>query len=98
LAGRFGDEPRHLELRWARDETELDLRHSKFREAVADLAAPMHGIPKEELESEDVRRHRRAIALARTGAFSLLLLALAAVLASIFAIGNAHKANAAAGR
>ncbi|TML93635.1 MAG: TIR domain-containing protein, partial [Actinobacteria bacterium] len=98
LAGHFTDEPRHLDMRWARDETELDLRHSKFREAVADLAAPMHGVAKEELESEDVRRHRRAIALARTGVLSLLLFALAAVLASVFAIGNAHKANAAAGR
>ena len=98
LAGRFTDEPRHLDLRWARDETELDLRHSKFREAVADLAAPMHGVAKDELESEDVRRHRRAIALARTGVVSLLLFALAAVLASVFAVANAHQANAQAGR
>src|SRR5205085_3902750 len=46
LAGRFTDEPRHLDLRWARDETELDLRHSKFREAVADLAAPCTAWPR----------------------------------------------------
>src|SRR5437879_3435879 len=67
LGGRFADEPRHLDLRWARDETELDMRHSRFRIAVADLAAPMHGVAKEELESEDIRRHRRAVGLARSG-------------------------------
>ena len=51
LARRYRDEPRHLDLRWARGETQLDLRHGRFREAVADLAAPMHGLPKDELES-----------------------------------------------
>ena len=29
-----------------------------LREAVADLAAPLHGIPKDALDSEDVRQHR----------------------------------------
>src|SRR5205807_9987643 len=65
LEGKFADEPRHLDLRWAREETDRDLRHGRYREALADLAAPMHGIAKEELESEDVRRHRRARMLAR---------------------------------
>ncbi len=96
LAGRFAGEPRHLDLRWARDEEQLDLRHSRFREAVADLAAPMHGIAKEELESEDVRRHRRAVGLARAGL--AVVLASAAVLASVFAVTNAHRANAQAAR
>ena len=44
LRGALAEEPRHLDLRWARDETDLDLRNSRFRSAVADLAAPMHGV------------------------------------------------------
>ena len=60
LRGALRDEPRHLDLRWARDETDLDLRNSQFRGAVADLAAPMHGMAKDELEGEDIRQHRRA--------------------------------------
>ena len=71
LADAFHDEPRHLDLRWARRETDLDLRNSRFRAAVADLAAPMHGIPKDELESEDIRQHRRTRRLAR-GAIAAL--------------------------
>jgi hypothetical protein len=39
----FAEEPRHLDLRWARTTPELDLRPGRFREAVAELAAPMHG-------------------------------------------------------
>ena len=65
LRGVLRDEARHLDLRWARDETDLDLRNSRFRAAVADLAAPMHGIAKDELEGEDIRQHRRARRLAR---------------------------------
>ena len=66
-AAAFTEEPRHLDLRWAHDETDLDLRNSGFRSAVADLAAPMHGIAKDELEGEDIRQHRRARRLARGG-------------------------------
>ena len=49
LRGALADEPRHLDLRWARDETDLDLRNSRFRGAVADLAASMHGMAKDDL-------------------------------------------------
>jgi len=64
LRGRFSEEPRHLDLRWARDEDHLDLQHSRFREAVADLAAPLHGLAKDELEGKDIRQHHRARRLA----------------------------------
>ena len=67
LRSALSDEPRHLDLRWARTETDLDLRNTRFRSAVADLAAPMHGVEKDELEGEDIRQHRRARRLARTG-------------------------------
>ena len=40
LAAALVEEPRHLDLRWAAAETDLDLRNSGFRSAVADLAAP----------------------------------------------------------
>ena len=46
LAGRFRVEPRHLDLTWAKDSPQLDRRRSRFRDALADLAAPIHGIPK----------------------------------------------------
>jgi WD40 repeat protein len=93
LAGRFADEPRHLDLRWARDETELDLRHPRFRDAIADLAAPMHGIAKDELASEDVRQQRRAVRLARAAGSALVVLLLAALIAGGLALRSADRAR-----
>lgn len=93
LAGVFLEEPRHLDLRWAGDEDHLDLRHSDFRDAVAQLAAPMHGMAKDELEGEDVRLHRRARRLARAAVLLLLLLFLTSAVAGIFALRNASDAR-----
>jgi hypothetical protein len=98
LRHRFREEPRHLDLRWARSETDLDLRHSRFRDAIANLAAPMHGMRKDEFESEDVRIHRRAMRLARAGVMSLLVFAAVAVIGVVLALGYASRANAAAAR
>jgi WD40 repeat protein len=72
--GAFADEPRHLDLRWARDEDQLDLRHGRFRTAVAEVAAPIHGMARDDLESEDVRQHRRTIRLAWAAALLLVFL------------------------
>jgi WD40 repeat protein len=107
LRGALIAEPRHLDLRWARDETDLDLRNSRFRDAVADLAAPMHGVDKDELEGEDVRQHRRTRRLARTGVIALALLAVISVVLGVLtlasrnhavSIGNTAKAQALAAR
>jgi WD40 repeat protein len=86
LRGRFGDEPRHLDLRWAHEDGQLALSDSRFRDAIADLAAPMHGRPKEELESEDVRQHRRVRRLARLAVASLSVLVVLAVAFGVFAL------------
>src|ERR1700730_6747351 len=93
LAAGFPAEPRHLDLRWARDETELDLRHARFRDAIADLAAPMHHLPKDELESEDVRQHRRTVRLARTAVVTLVALLIVAAVGGGLAVRNAARAR-----
>ena len=93
LVGVFAEEPKYLDLRWARDESQLDLRNSMFRSQVAALAAPLHGIDKEDLEGEDVRLHRRAMRLAWTAAFALVVLTMAAVTTSIFAVNAAAAAR-----
>ena len=95
LRGALIAEPRHLDVRWARSETDLDLRNSQFRLAVADLAAPMHGIAKDELEGEDIRQHRRARRLARLGVSALAVLVVIAVVFGVFAVVQRdHAENA----
>ena len=74
LHGVFGDEPRHLDLRWAHEEKHLDLHNGRFRNAVAEVAAPLHGRSKDEIEGEDVRQHRRTLRTAWSAAATLAVL------------------------
>lgn len=77
LRGWFRVEPLWVDLSWARSETQLSVRNSRFRDKVAALAAPVHGMAKDELDSEDVRRHRvfARVRGAVITAISLLLVA-----------------------
>ena len=92
LRGALSAEPRHLDLRWARTETDLDLRNTRFRSAVADLAAPMHGVAKDELEGEDIRQHRRTRRLARGGVSALAVLVVIAVALGVLALISRNQA------
>ncbi|MDQ3178837.1 MAG: TIR domain-containing protein, partial [Actinomycetota bacterium] len=94
LLAALSDEPRWLDLRWARDEDLLDLRNGRFRAAVADLAAPMHGVAKDDLEGEDVRQQRRARRLAATGIVAVALLAIASTVAAVVAVDRGRQAAA----
>ncbi|BBH63849.1 hypothetical protein ACTI_05340 [Actinoplanes sp. OR16] len=96
LRGVFAEEPLYLDLRWARDDLHLSLQHIRFRDSIAQLAAPMHGVSKDELEGEDVRQHRRARRLSTVAAAMLVILTLVASLTGAVAVRNAERANAAA--
>ena len=87
------DRPLWLDMRWARDADELSLRMSQFRSAVAQVAAPIRNMSAEDLESEDVRHHRRALRLARLAVATVVVLAIAASIAAVIAVGNAHRAE-----
>ena len=93
LRGVFTDEPRHLDLRWAHDEEQVDLNNSRFRNAVAEIAAPLHGVSKDEIEGEDVRQHRRTVRIAWSAAATLAVLTVAAVVAGGVAVVNANRAE-----
>ncbi|MDA4110353.1 TIR domain-containing protein [Mycolicibacterium holsaticum] len=93
LRGVFTDEPRHLDLRWAHEEDQLDLRNSRFRNAVAEVAAPLHGRTKDEIEGEDVRQHRRTKRIAWSAVSALAVLTVAAVAGAGIAVYNANQAE-----
>ncbi len=83
-------EPLFLDLRWTKElpdgEKSLDLAHVKFRDAIATLAAPIHGMPKDELEGEDVRQFRLARRLRRAAVTGLAVLTVTAVVAGVVAM------------
>ncbi len=89
----FADEPRWVDLRWAREETQLDLRNSRFRAAVADIASAVRGIPKDELESEEVRQQRRLVRTAWAGGIALTILTVASIGAAFYASDQRQEAD-----
>jgi len=94
LAGAFAEEPRWIDLRWARTADDVSLRNARFRTAVAEVAAPLHGRPKDELIGEDVRQHRRAVRLARGAVATLTALLVVAVLLALAAVNQRNTARA----
>ena len=94
LAGAFTEEPRYIDLRWAREAGDLSLKHPRWRDAVAEIAAPLHHVAKDELSGEEVRQHRRTLRVARAAAGSLLALAVAAVVLGLIAYSQYHSAQA----
>lgn len=96
LRGAFPEEPRHLDLRWANEgsaDTGINLHNSRFRAAIAELAAPIHGIARDELEGQDLREHRKTTRLRRAAIVGLLVLAVALSLAAVLAVNNAREAR-----
>ncbi|MFJ7204672.1 toll/interleukin-1 receptor domain-containing protein [Streptomyces sp. NPDC098789] len=84
LRGRFTTEPLWVDLVDIRESGEFSLRRPEFRDAVATLAAPLHGRTKDALDSEDLR-HRLATRILRTAVVTLALLLVTSLIAGAFA-------------
>jgi hypothetical protein len=93
LRGAFSDEPRWVDLRFARREDQLDLNNAAFRAAVADVSSAIRGIPKDELESEEVLQHRRTTRTAWAAGIGLVVLLALSVVAAIFALDQQNEAE-----
>ncbi len=93
LRAVFSEEPRWVDLRFARDEEQLDLNNPTFSAAVADVASAIRGIPKDELESEEVRQHRRTVRTAWAGIALIAVLSVAAIWFGVAALRNAGEAR-----
>jgi hypothetical protein len=92
LYGVFHSEPLYLDMTWAKNEHQLTLRNARFRDQVAALAAPMHGVTKDELEGNDVREQHRTQRLKRGAISSLVILLALAIAASIIAFQQYRNA------
>jgi WD40 repeat protein len=76
LKNRFATEPRWIDLRQYREGDAP--KGTEFISLGADFASAIHGIPKEDLLSEEVRQQRRARTLAGTAVTLLVALLIAA--------------------
>jgi hypothetical protein len=76
LKARIPEEPKWVDLRRFRDKKHLrNQRHRKFANLVADLAAVIHGLPKEDLLTEEMRQKKWSLKLAWSTVALLLVLA-----------------------
>src|SRR5215203_1858960 len=92
LKGVFTENPLWVDFRWAQGQEHLSTKNPAFQNALAALAAPLRGIPKEDLIGEDVRQHRRALLLARGAAVVLSLLLVVAVVLGVRATQSERRA------
>ena len=87
LFGRGGHEPRWVDLRDLPPD-QLTLRNTTFRDRVADLAAPLHGLSKDDLVGADIRQHRRTQRLIRATIATLTTLATVASASAVVAVSR----------
>jgi WD40 repeat protein len=83
LAGAFASEPLWADFRGAKAALK---DAAAFRHPAVNLAAGLRGVAPRDLESEDLRQHRRTIRFAVAGLITLLVLTIAAVVATIRAL------------
>jgi type II secretory pathway pseudopilin PulG len=89
LRGVFRAEPSYVDLRAAKAQP----RSRIFKSLVADLAAPLHHRPKDEMVGEDHRVYRRNRATATAGVLALVALTLASALFAVLAEQRARAAE-----
>ncbi|WP_187285033.1 toll/interleukin-1 receptor domain-containing protein [Streptomyces sp. OR43] len=86
LRGAFVTEPLWVDLRPFRDADDRSMAPgSPFRDRVASLAAPLHGLAKDALDSADLRMQRRAVRVLRNFVAALTVVSLLAVGAGVYA-------------
>lgn len=93
LAGAFAEEPRWVDVTWAGHAERISWRDPRFQSALADIASPLHGRPKDDLIGEDVRQHRRTRRVVIGAAAALAALAVGATVAAVRAVLAEQKAT-----
>jgi len=74
LDGFFSCEPLWIDVRRLKASDLLTLRSLEFWDNAVALAASIHGKPKDALDGDDVRQHRRTLRVAWGGGITLLVL------------------------
>jgi len=92
LYGRLTQEPRWVDLRNLPTD-QLTLRNTTFRDRIADLAAPLHGLSKDDLVGADIRQHRRTQHLIRATIATLTALVVLAGVGTVVAVNRTRVAN-----
>lgn len=93
LRGAFDEEPLWIDFRRALAGGRSSLDHAPFRQAVLDVAAPLHGREKDAIDGEDVTQRRRAVTAAAIGGGLLTVLAIGLLGTGYFLIQKRAEAE-----
>src|ERR1035438_1310136 len=94
LGHAFAQEPRWVDLRWARDSADsLRSADPRLQDAVADLAAAIRDVPKDTLIGEHIRRRRRTVQAAIAVAAALVVLLAFSLTAAFIAKAQRDRAD-----
>jgi TIR domain len=91
LAERFAVEPRYVDLRWVPAGTAPLPNDPRLRDAVADLAAPLHGRSKDEIIGEDVQQHRTLLVWRNAAIAVLSVLLLLSATLTVVAVQRGNQ-------
>ena len=83
MQGRFVREPLWVDMTWARAAGAVDPRDPRLEDAIATLAAPLHGQPKDQLFGEHLHLQRQA---RRQRTWAMVIMALLSVVATTFGV------------
>jgi WD40 repeat protein len=78
LKGAYSSEPLYADFRAAKAANRYDSSDPAYRDALLDVAAPLMGRPKDDLDGEDIRAHRRTERIAWGVALFMVILGLTA--------------------
>ena len=87
--GSLPSEPLYIDVS---EDAPWDLRSLTFRDKVTSLAAPVHGKPKDQLASDDLREQRRFRRLRAAAIAGLVVLTVIAVVAALVAVAKQREA------
>lgn len=95
LFGAFSEEPRWVDLAWLQGQESIAFSDPRLSNALASIAAPLHGLPMDTLIGEDERRRLRLRRLARAAVAALTFLLVTSVTLSVLLWQEHTQARAA---
>lgn len=91
LRGAFPDEPRWVDFSWFGRPGSLGKDDRRFPEVVADLAAPIRNVERDELIGANVSQLRKSNAWRRAGVSVLTILLVVAIIAAVVAVKQRNE-------
>ena len=93
LHDSFIEEPHWVDMRWICDSDSIERSNPTFQNNVAEIAATIREVPKDEMIGEHLRQHRLTLRAARSAVTALAALLIVALVATFVAFNQRDEAR-----